>query len=187
MTLFFSLPFLAKSDGTLALLEVDPGLTLWTFIIFGIVFLFLRKFAWRPIGEALAVRSQKIHEDLKKAEELKLQAEKSLDDYLKKLETAEETAKLLLKDTLDDANKEKENIILAAKEEATRVKEKAVSEINEVKSLALTDLSSKIIDFSMDITEKVLAKTINQEEHKRLTEEALKELSRDKKNAAKNG
>ena len=37
----------AEEGGSLSLLAVSPGLIIWTFIIFGLVFLILQKFAWR--------------------------------------------------------------------------------------------------------------------------------------------
>jgi F-type H+-transporting ATPase subunit b len=49
------------------LLDVNPGLLIWTIITFSIVVIILRKFAWNPIINALDERADKIHGDIEKA------------------------------------------------------------------------------------------------------------------------
>ena len=86
------LEFMAK-EGGISLLEVNPGLVIWTFIVFGIVLFLLRRFAWDPISQALDRRAEKIHGDIERAQKLKEEAESKLSQYLGKLGSLEEEGK----------------------------------------------------------------------------------------------
>ena len=78
------LEFIA-AEGGISLLEVNPGLAIWTTVTFLLVLFILQKFAWKPITSALDERANKIHEDLDRAERIRTDAESKLEEYMEKL------------------------------------------------------------------------------------------------------
>ena len=73
------LEFIA-AEGGISLLEVNPGLAIWTTVTFLLVLFILQKFAWKPITSALDERANKIHEDLDRAERIRTDAESKLEE-----------------------------------------------------------------------------------------------------------
>ena len=57
------------------MISFDPGLIIWTTIIFTLLLLVLKKFAWKPILTAIDERNLSIEEALKAAEKAKKEME----------------------------------------------------------------------------------------------------------------
>ena len=60
------------------MLDINPGLILWTIITFVILLFVLGKVAWKPLVNALQTREQSIRDALLKAEEAKKESERML-------------------------------------------------------------------------------------------------------------
>ena len=60
------------------LIQLDPGLFVWTILTFLILFGLLAKFAWKPLLKSLSDREEKIRTSISKAEEAQTKLELSL-------------------------------------------------------------------------------------------------------------
>lgn len=138
----------------------DPGLLIWTTIIFGIFWFLMSRFAFKPIGEALKQRETDIQaafDEAKKAREemSHLQAENE-----KLLAQAREERTAILKEAKDA----KEEIITEAKERANaeykRRVESAMQDIENQKMAAMIDLKNQAGQMAIDIAEKILRKEL---------------------------
>jgi F-type H+-transporting ATPase subunit b len=85
--LLFAAPEKSPSD---TLLSVEPGLMIWTIIIFILLLILLKKLAWKPLLNSLSGREQMIKDSVEKAENLRNEAEKMLEENKKVLAKAEE-------------------------------------------------------------------------------------------------
>ena len=65
----------AAPSGGSALFSLNPGMIIWTWIVFGTLALLLYKFAWKPILNGLTAREKKIKESLENAERIKQELE----------------------------------------------------------------------------------------------------------------
>ena len=169
------LKFLAK-EGGLAILEVDPGLVIWTFIIFGLVLLLLHRFAWGPIKRALDSRAKKIHENIKASERLKKEAEKILNEHIAKLDKLQLEAHKIIDDTHEQAKKERDIILDKAKAEALALLETSRQEIDEVKNVAMSQVEKHVIDLSIKISSQILRRRINPSDNEKLTGDAFNDI-----------
>lgn len=151
-----------------ALITPDPGLFIWTTIVFAILWLLLAKFAFKPIAKGLRSREESISDALKEAERARAEIaelKNENEDLLK--EAREERSKILR-----EANELKAKIVSEAKEEAkkeaTKVIEDAQHEINVQKSRAFKEAKEDIGKIAVEIAEKLMKKdlesTANQEE-----------------------
>ena len=132
------------------------GLMFWTCIVFTLLVILLKKFAWKPILSAVDDRNEKINSALEAAERAKLEIENLNNDNERILLEAKSERDQLLKEARDI----KDVIIKEAKENASLESEKilnsAKDQINNEKMKALTELKNSVAALSIDIAEKVL-------------------------------
>ncbi len=162
--------------GGIALLDINPGLVIWTTFTFILVSVLLYIFAWKKIIKALDERSEHIENNIKEAERLKKDAEIKYQEYQNKLLDLKQEAQELLQEAKKDAEELKNNILKKAKDEAEEIRKRAQKEILLAKDSAIEDIHNYAIELSMEIAKKAINKSLSPEEHKRLLEETLKEL-----------
>ncbi len=143
-----------------SVIKPDPGLILWTSLIFLIVWIGLAVVAFKPIQRALKKREMDIQHSLNEAklarEEMRsLKSEN--EDLLK--QAREERAKILR-----EANQMKDNIVNEAKDkardEARKIVEDAREQIQHMTSEAMIDARNQIGLMALDIAEKVIRKDL---------------------------
>lgn len=137
------------------------GLFFWQTILFLMLLLLLRKFAWKPILNAVNDREKSIEDALneaKKAREEMAQLKSENDKILKE-------AKIERDAILKEARETKDSIVAKAKEtaqvEADRLVEGAKQAIQNEKMAAMTELKNQIAHLSIDVAEKVLNKELS--------------------------
>ncbi len=137
---------------------VTPGIGLlfWMLLMFGIVLWVLKKFAWKPILNALKNREYSINEALMRAETARQEMKSLKADNDKIVAEARAERVQILKDAKDV----KEEIIVLAKEQATEEGKKMVKEAKEdiknEKDSAIEEIRKQVTELSIDIAEKIL-------------------------------
>lgn len=143
------------------LLTPDLGLFVWTLIAFLIVFFILKKFAWKPILQALSERESGIASAIASAERVKQEMAQMKSEHEKLMLLAREERTQLLKEAKDT----KDKIILEAKEqakvEANKVIAEAEQQIQQQKMAAITDVKNEIGKLTVEVAEKVLRKQLS--------------------------
>ena len=154
------------------------GLIVWSTIIFGLLLILLKKFAWKPILNAVKAREERIKGALESAEEVKLEMEKLKADNEEILKEARNERNKLL----SEAREVKEKMIADAKtlanDEAKKIIETARLNIQSEKDAAISDLKKQVALFSVDIAEKILQiKLEKSKEQKQLIDKYLDKIS----------
>ncbi|WP_109699748.1 F0F1 ATP synthase subunit B [Chitinophaga deserti] len=140
-----------------------PGLGLFTisFVIFIIVFLILKKFAWKPILSTLKEREDSISESIATAERVKEEMAQMKAEHEHVLAEAKAERSAILKEAKDA----KEQIIREAKEQAQAQAKKIIAEaavaIENQKMAALTDVKNQVGALVIEVSEKVLRKELS--------------------------
>ena len=158
------------------MISFDPGLIIWTTIIFTLLLVVLKKFAWKPILHAVDERNQSIKESLQEAEKARTEMTELTANNEKIMTQARADRDVLLKEARDMKNE----IIAQAKEQANNEAEKLVSsareQISNEKMKALTELKNQVADLSLEMAEKVLAAELKDtEKQKELVSKALRD------------
>ena len=152
------------------------GLIFWTTIVFILLVLLLKKYAWKPILTAVNNRNESIEKALQTAEKAKVEMENLNADNERILAEARMERDGILK----EAREIKNNIVNEAKEKAKKEADKILTSskeqiINE-KMKALTELKNTVAEMSIEIAEKVLKSELsNKEKQEELVTNALKE------------
>jgi len=137
-----------------------PGLILWTVVIFGLFWLLMRNFAFRPIIDALEKRDNNIQSAIKDAEE----ARKQIESFKEESAKAMGDARSEQADIMKEARAAKDQIINEAKEqakvEANKIIGTAKAEIEAEKTNALAALKKDSGVLALAIAEKVIKKQL---------------------------
>ncbi len=149
----------------MALVTPAIGLMFWTCVVFTLLVILLRKFAWKPILTAVDERNSTIEDALQAAEKAKTEmaeltsnnekiiaeAKKERDGLLKE---AREMKEQIVVDAKNQANTEADKIITAAKEQIANEKMKAVTELkNHVAELSIA-MAEKIVRAELSDADK---------------------------------
>ncbi len=169
--------FIAK-EGGISLLEVNPGLAIWTFIVFGIVLFILHRFAWGPISLTLDTRAAKIHGDIDRAQKIRDEAEQKLSAYLSQLDGLKAESQKLLEQSRKDAEALRNKILIEAKEEAHSIVEKGKSEIRASKNKAIEDVQKHIIEMAVSLAGRILQRGLKPEDYSTLMQTSLTDLQK---------
>lgn len=143
------------------LLTPGFGLFFWTALAFLTVFFLLKKFAWKPILEALNERERTIADSIASAEKVKAEMATLKSEHDVLLNQAREERTQLLR----EAKEAKDRIISEAKEmakeEANKIMTEARQQIEFQKNAAIVDVKNQIGGLVIEVAEKVLRKELS--------------------------
>ena len=150
------------------------GLFIWQIVIFVGLILLLKKFAWKPILDAVNEREEGIKNALESAEN----AKKEMQDLQADNQRILQEARLARDSMLKEAREMKEKIVADAKNEAQaqgqKMIEQAKAAIESEKNAAMNELKLQVSTLSLSIAEKVLKDELsNKEAQTKLVEKML--------------
>lgn len=144
----------------MGLLNPNGGTIFWMIIIFAIVLFILKKFAWKPILNALKEREESIANALNSAEEAKKEVAGLKADNEKIIAEARREKEAILK----EAKELKDKIVAEAKEKAVEEAQKTIDQarqqINAEKVAAINTIKKQVAELSVMIAEKVIKKEL---------------------------
>ena len=158
------------------------SLIFWELISFGILAWVLYKFAWPPILETLETRERKIRENLESAEQNRATAEQKLKEYEVKLQAAAKEAEDLISDAKHRAQRLLDENEQRLRADSQRIKEQASQDIERERQKAVEDIKSQTADLAILVAEKVIGRSLSEDDHRRFAQEALSEVASQSKN-----
>ena len=156
--------------------KAEPGLIIWTLISFFILLILLRKVAYPQILKAMKNREETIKQQLEEAQKIKKEAEAFLEDYKRQLAEARSEAQKVINEGKELGENMRKEIIQKAQEESNHIVKRAQEEIELQKQKAILELQERIADLSIMAASKVINKSLNPEDHRRLVEEYLSKV-----------
>ena len=169
---------IASSSGSF-LITPNVGIMIWTFVVFVISLFILRKWVFPRIGTALDARQHTIEASIDAAEKTREQADELLEEYRQRLQEARQQAE----EIIARANKTAEAHERRAREEAEVKRQEALEktkrDIEAETRRAIAEIRREVADLTVEATEKLMRKTLNDDDQRRLVKEALDELDFD--------
>ena len=156
---------------------VTPGIGLifWTSVVFIVLIILLKKFAWSPILKAVDDRNNSINEALSSAEKAKSEMEQLSADNKKILNEALIERDGIIKEARDIKIKTIADAKNNASIEAEKIISSAKEQIKNEKMKAMTELKNEIADISIQMAEKIIITELKDaKSQKKLIEEDLK-------------
>lgn len=158
------------------MLDINPGLIIWTMLTFALLVVVLGKFAWKPILQALQAREHEIADALKKAEEAKKDAERMMQENKIAMEKASNETARLIAEGRAMAEQLKSDIVAKANESAKKMLDQAKDEITREKESAMAQLRSEVADLSISVAEKILDESLDGAKQKKMVDKVLQQL-----------
>ena len=158
------------------LIEVVPGLMIWTLIAFGVTFFVLKKVAFKPIQKTIDDRRDRIRAAVEEADNARDEARDLLEQNRAILaEARSESAKILA-----DARKVADAQIQRAKDEAEVERQRRLEEtrkqIDAETSRAIDQIRGEVADLTLEATQRVVGKVLDSADQRRLIDEAVEGL-----------
>lgn len=165
-----------EQAGLPPLLQFDFGSAVCNLLIFLGVLAVLSKFVWPVILGGLKAREDKIYGDLQAAERANADAKRLLSEYQSKLDDAASQVQAMLATARKDSEASGQRIIDEAKAEAGRQRDRAVSEIQNAKQVAIAELAGQTSDMAIHVAKQVVQRELKASDHADLIRKSLDSL-----------
>src|SRR6185503_941619 len=157
-------------------LVVNGGLVIWTLVVFGLLFLVLKRFAWPALLGAVEAREKRLEEQLAEAERNRAESARLLEEHKKLLLDTRAQASGLLADARAAAEKERALAMQKTHQEQEDLLERARREIGAERERALVELRREAVDISLAAASKLIGDRLNSDTDRKLVESYLATL-----------
>jgi F-type H+-transporting ATPase subunit b len=159
-----------------SLIDVVPGLMVWTIVTFFITFLILKRFAFGPIQKLIDQRRDRIREALDEADKARQEARE-----LRELTQSErEEAKVERERILDEARRQAQAQLDQARSQADedlkRRLEENLREIEAENRRMAEQIRRDVVELTLLAAEKVTGKSLDADDQRRLIDETIEEV-----------
>jgi F-type H+-transporting ATPase subunit b len=158
------------------LVQVDPGLFIWTIVTFLVLLTLLAKFAWGPLLQALSAREETIRKSLADAEKARQELERLNKESEAIIKKACGEGEAIVGASRADAERLRGELREKARAEADGILKNAERQIQLETARALEQIRHEAADLSVAIASKIIQKNLTKEDNQRLIDEALKQL-----------
>jgi F-type H+-transporting ATPase subunit b len=159
-----------------SLIEPIPGLMIWTLICFGITFWVLKRYAFGPIQKTIDERRQRIRESLLEAERARDESRRLLEEHRKLIGQAKADAEEILADARRVADAQRGRVKEETEADRQRRLEETRRQIDAETQRALGRIREEVAELSLVAATKVTGKVLEDEDHRRLIEDAISGL-----------
>jgi F-type H+-transporting ATPase subunit b len=158
------------------LIQVVPGLMIWTLIAFGITFFVLRRFAFGPIQRTIDERRARIQKAVEEADHAREEARNLLEEHRQLIGQAKGEAEGILADARKVADAQLDRVKLEAEADRQRRLEDTRRQIEAETKRSLDQIRTEVADLTLAATARVTGKVLDAEDQRRLIDEAIAEL-----------
>jgi F-type H+-transporting ATPase subunit b len=155
------------------MLNIEPGLLIWTIITFIVLFLVLRAIAWRPILAALEQRENTIRTSLDEAQQARQEAQQLLAQHQQMIAEMQRESGRILDQAREEGQRLRDTMAEQTREESQRLREEARREIQRERQLAVQELKNTAADLALAAAGQLLGTTMTRDDHRRLVREFL--------------
>jgi len=160
------------------LLRVDPGLAIWTLIIFLLLLFVLWRYGWGMMIDKLDARDRAIRGSIEEARAERLEAEKLLVEQKALLDQTRRETAAMLQAAQQDAGTERQRLVDQAREEYERIVERGREQIDQEKRAAVAEVRKVVADLAVGVAGRLIDKNLDTAGPRELAEKFVGELER---------
>ena len=165
-------------EEVLQILNPMTSTIFWSIVVFVILVVVLWKFVLKPVNNMISKRQEEIREKIDDADRKSLDANKYLEEQKKSIDKSRIEAKKIIDEGKEAARKIKEEIESQASEKSKLMVEDALTEIRSEKDRSINEVKDEMVDIALSASQKMISKSLSEEDHKKLIEESLKDLGK---------
>jgi F-type H+-transporting ATPase subunit b len=162
--------------GASPLIQITPGLMIWTLICFGIVFYVLKRVAFGRIQATIDERREKIRQSIDEADRARAEAHKLLEEHHALVAQGRAEAEAILAESRKIADSQRDRLKEELDAERARRVEETRREIEAETRRSIEQIRGEVADLTLEATSKVTGKVLDDDDHRRLIEEAIGDL-----------
>jgi F-type H+-transporting ATPase subunit b len=158
------------------LIQVTPGLMIWTIVCFGATYFFLKKVAFGRIQAIIDERRDRIQKSLDEADHAREEARNLLEEHRKLIGQAKGDAEEILSEARRVADAQRERVREETEEDRQRRLGETRRQIDQATHQALGQIREEVGKLSIAAAEKITRKSLTDADQQRLIDEALAEI-----------
>jgi F-type H+-transporting ATPase subunit b len=158
------------------MLDMNPGLILWTILTFILLLIILRAVAWKPLLGALTAREETIRKSLEEAENAQQEARRLLEENRRQLTLAEGQSQRIIREGRELGDRLKSELLDKANASSRQMIDQARDEIRREKDAALGQLRAEVADLAISAAGKLLDANLDTAASRKLVDAAIREL-----------
>ena len=165
------------SEGGGGLINIDKSLLIQA-LNFVILLFLLHRLLYKPLLAKMEERSSAIKKSLDEAQAARAEAARQQEENAARLKTAYTEAAAIREQALKEAAEDHRRLVEAARAESQRMIEAATAQLDADVRRAREELRREVGDLAVDIAEKLIRKSLRDEDHRRLVDDAIASLGR---------
>ncbi len=162
--------------GESALLRFEPGLMIWTIIIFFTLLVVLRKLAWKPILEALDEREKKIEDALQQAQKAQKDTEGVVAENQRRVDEAIQKSEQIVHQAREDADHSRQRILDEAKAESRRIVDQGMERLEAEQRAALVEIRGMAADLAIQAAGRLIQSSLTETQQREVVDKFLREV-----------
>lgn len=159
-----------------ALIQVTPGLMIWTIVSFLITMFVLKRYAFGPVQKMIDARRDRIRQAIEEADRAREEARNLLEEHRKLIGEARSQADEILTEARRVADAQRERVREETEADRERRLDETRRQIEQATQQALGQIRDEVGKLSLLAAEKITRKSLTGDDQQRLIDEALGEL-----------
>jgi F-type H+-transporting ATPase subunit b len=159
-----------------SLIDVVPGLMVWTIVTFFITFYILKRLAWGPVQRMIDERRDRIREALDEADKARQEARELRELTHQEREEAKAERERILEDSRRQGQAQLEQARSQADEDLKRRLEENRREIEAENRRLAEQIRRDVVELTLLAAEKVTGKSLDADDQRRLIDETIEEV-----------
>jgi F-type H+-transporting ATPase subunit b len=159
-----------------ALIQVTPGLMIWTIIAFFITFFVLRRYAFGPIQKMIDERREQIRRSIEEADNARAEARQLLEEHRKLMQEARGESEEILAEARKTREAMEQRMREETENERQRRLEETRREIAAETARALEQIRAEVADLTLEATSIVVGQKLDSDRDRELITQAIGSL-----------
>jgi F-type H+-transporting ATPase subunit b len=154
----------------------EPNEIIWGALAFVILLVLMWKFALPSVTKMMEQRTERIREDLERAEQAKVEAESTLSEYQQQLADSRNEGARIVEEARQAADSVRQDLISRAEADAAEIRQRAQQDVGLATERAMADLQGRVADLSIELAEKVVERNLDHDTQIALIESYINEV-----------
>lgn len=158
------------------LFSFEPGLAIWTWVVFALLFIVLRKYAWGPMMQSVREREQTLADAVENARKTREALVAIAERQKQMIQEAEDRVRTMIDEGRQSAEAAARVMTERAQQEADKTLAQAKQQIEREKEKALEELKTEAVDMVIATAGKLVNEGLDDDQHRRIVERHLEQL-----------
>lgn len=154
------------------------GLVIWTWVVFIMLFLLLKKYVFPPLVQMTEEREAMIKKNLDDAERLRVESAAALEEQRQLLASARGEAAAILNEARQAAERERVTLTEKTRQEQEAMLERARREITAEREGALAEIRHEAVDLAISAAGKVVGQRFDTAVDRKIVEDYIQSIGK---------